>query len=220
MKPNYLIKLDAKKEFERLLNSDFEDVDLNVDKYKELRSDLIKKYNELESLGNEKYKIDLNYGLFLYEFLNDLYNLDENMLLSSNMSFWYYLSLKVVPNIVYKRWKDSSLESRFYKTNKRVWLFSLWLYIHLSWQGNKEDTYKILENNSTDTIVQVIERAGDGYDINLTRELMKSIYEEKSQSYVRRIMVLNTIYLKTIEPCFYNGGYKGYVNMLIKKARN
>ena len=48
----------------------------------------------------------------------------------------------------------------FYKKGVRLYSGKLWWYIHLSWQGDLEQTKSILINNSTDTILQIVERPG------------------------------------------------------------
>ena len=215
-----LLKMEAKVEFDKLVENNFNPISDIPEEYREIRIKLVNKFNELESLNFNKYKMDLHFGLYLYELLNSIFYFNEKMADASNMGFWYYLSIKILPDLVYKRWEEKNLATRFYKTDKRVWLFSMWIYIHLSWQGSIEDTRIVLENNNTDIIVQIIERAGEGYEIELIRQLMKQIYQKGVQSLIRRIMVLNTIYLKTIEPQIFTGGYEGYVKMLIEKASN
>lgn len=212
-------KIQAKIEYNKLREKNFKFTVSSKDisePYKRIREELVNIYNDLKK-DYSTYNIDLRFGLALYEVLNKEFNLNNDMVIASNIDFWISLSINIFPDLVYDRWGDSV--NRFYNHNKRIWLLSLWWYIHISWQGSMDETFKILEGNTTDTIVQLIERVGIGYDLNLTRELMRGIKRHKSNSKVfRTVMVLNTIYFHTIEPEFFKGGYEGYVDMLFNKA--
>lgn len=190
-------------------------------KYEKLRSKLLEAERKtLEFIKNNQkkkdYFHDLIFGLELYEILNNDFNFTERN--ASNDEIWIYLSVKVVPDIVYNRW--GLAESRFYKQSRRIWLRTIWWYVHLSWDGSKEKTFNLLKNHTTDEIVQLVERSGPrGYRINLTREIMKQFGsgdEKFDRNLFRRIMKLNTARLKVIEPNLRLGGVKQYVKELIE----
>ena len=197
------------------------------DKYIELRKKLLKaerkteeyiKNNEIKS--RKEYFHDLLFGLELYDVLNNDYYFSERN--ASNDEIWIYLSIKVIPDIVYNRW--GLTETRFYKQSRRIWLRTLWWYIHLSWLGSKKETFNLLKNHTTDEIVQLVERSGpQGYRIDLTREIMKqfgSLNEKHDRNLFRKIMKLNIARLKIVEPCLTKGGTKQYVKELIEYFDN
>lgn len=191
------------------------------DKYNELREKLLdaekKTFAFIKQNPKKKdYFHDLIFGLELYEILNNDFNFSERN--ASNDEIWIYLSVKVVPDIVYNRW--GLTETRFFKQSRRIWLRTIWWYVHLSWAGSKQETFNLLKHHTTDEIVQLVERSGPrGYRIDLTREIMKqlgSTKEKFDRNLFRRIMKLNTARLKVIEPYLAIGGVKQYVKELIE----
>lgn len=170
----------------------------------------IKKYPK-----KSDYYHDLLFGLELYEILINDFNFTQRD--ASNDEIWIYLSIKVIPDIVYTRWGIT--EARYYKQSRRIWLKTIWWYIHLSWDENKEKTFNLLKNNTTDEIVQLVERIGPkGYRIELTREIMKQLNSKTNgfnRVLFRKIMKLNTARLKVVEPSLTIGGVKQYVKELI-----
>lgn len=214
-----ITKVQAREEFNKLIEQSFKvnESELSND-FKKIRNILVGEYNSIKNKYSKPYDIDLNFGLTLYKLLNEELDLVNDKTLASNIDFWIFISLKLIPDIVFDRWGNQ--QTRFYSYNKRIWPLSIWWYIHLSWQGEHYSTYETLKDNSTDTIVQLIERVGVGYDLYLTRAIMSRLSkEEKKTQLFRRVMVLNTIYLQTIEPMFFKGSYEGYVNMLFDKAK-
>lgn len=168
-----------------------------------------------ESKSNKKdYLYDLRFGLGVYNLLNNEYDFKERQ--ASNDEIWIYLSMNVVPDIVYNRWKLS--ETRYFSQSRRIWLKIIWWYIHLSWNKSIQDTYKLLNEFTTDEVVQLVERSGSsGYRVDVTREIMKqfSQIENKSNRLFRKVMKLNTARLRIVEPALAKGGTKKYVEELI-----
>lgn len=192
--------------------------------YQPLRNDLCMLFDAaLSEIGitedqiaekNYSYQVDLIFGLALYEVLNEKYGM--NIRLAATEGVWRYLSVCVVPDLVEKRYgKDHP--DRFWKKPKRLWLRVLWWYIYLSWQGNVESTRKVLKDNSTDEILQLVDRCGrGGYRVNLYRELMKEYSEHdaterRKKQLFRKMMVLNTARVQVLEPELTPGGNRGYV---------
>lgn len=162
------------------------------------------------------YAFDLNMGLILYRVLKEDYGFNERLAAQDEM--WRYLSLEVFPDLVYERFGLNDL--RFYKGTRRIWLKSIWWYIHLSWQGTVEETLDTLKDNSSDEILQLLDRSGiGGYRVELTREMMRQ-YKVHSGTRVpelfRRILKLNTARLNVIEPSLVEGGTETYVTDLYK----
>ena len=113
------------------------------------------------------------------------------------------------------RW-DSAPPVRYWKGRSRIWLRALWWTVHLTWQGNEENTRKVLESVTTDTVVQLVERPGKGgFRIDLTRLIFGMRWLRKpSQDQFRAIMKLNTAQIVLKEPVFCEGGLFGYVDAL------
>ncbi|MCQ9288077.1 hypothetical protein NQ035_04245 [Staphylococcus gallinarum] len=217
---NYDIN-NAKRDFDKLqvlsteiapieTTNEFEDL---RQKLLEARDDIFLEY-QLDGVEKLDYKFDLLFGIRLFEILNEntkFYNRD-----AMNDDLWRYVSIKIIPDIVHSRWGFN--EDHFFKTSRRIWLKTIWWYINLSWMGNSEDTFKLLENNTTDTILQLVERPGIGYNVEMYRELMKQYYEynDSSRQLFRRVLKLNTARLLTTSPELMEGGIPQYVHDLFE----
>ncbi|MFJ1814897.1 hypothetical protein [Staphylococcus saprophyticus] len=216
---------NAKKDFDKLqvlskevapidVPNEFEDL---RQKLLRARDDIFKEY-QLDGVEKLDYKFDLLFGINLFEILNEnikFYNRD-----AMNDDLWRYLSIKVIPDIVHSRWGFN--EDHYFKTSRRIWLKTIWWYINLSWTGNIECTYRLLENNTTDTILQLVERPGIGYNVEMYRELMKQYnsYSDSSRQLFRRVLKLNTARLLTTSPELVEGGIPQYVEDLFKAVRD
>lgn len=166
---------------------------------------------------NNSYQVDYLFGLKLYQLLNDDYNM--SIRIASTEGVWRFLSTCVVPDLVEMRY-GLDHPDRFWKKAKRIWLRVIWWYIHLSWQGDEDSTREILKDNSTDEILQLVDRCGrDGYRVDLYREIMKQyadmdINDRRKDQVFRRMMVLNTAKVQVIEPALVDGGEIKYVDDL------
>lgn len=197
--------------------------------YTELRKDLCLLFdNALQQIGitaeqinqkNYSYQLDLQFGIKLYSTLNQKYGM--NVRLAATEGVWRYLSVCVVPDLIAKRYgKDHP--DRFWKKPKRLWLRVLWWYIYLSWQGSEKDTITVLKDNSTDEILQLVDRCGrGGYRVDLYRALMLQNskldpIDRRRRQLFRKMMVLNTARVQVIEPELTVGGNIGYAESLSK----
>jgi hypothetical protein len=166
------------------------------------------------------YAFDLNIGLLLYRVLKEDYAFNER--LAAQDEIWRYLSLEVFPDLVYQRFGIN--DQRFYKGTRRIWLKSIWWYIHLSWQGTEEKTFNTLKDYSADELLQLLDRSGSGgYRVELTREMMRQykVYaNRKVPQLYRRVLKLNTARLNIIEPSLVEGGIETYVSDLYKYFLN
>ncbi len=197
--------------------------------YIELRSDLCSLFQQtLLELGitpeqiskqNNSYQMDYLFGLKVYSLLNKKYGMNPRT--ASNAGVWRFLSLRVVPDIIDLRYGIGHPD-RYWKRDKRIWLRVLWWYIYLSWQGDENSTALVLKDNTTDEILQLVDRCGrGGYRVELYRELMKQhadidILIRRKEQLFRRIMTLNTARVQVIEPGLVDGGEKQYVSDLIR----
>lgn len=179
---------------------------------------IYEKTNFLKNDGTKinSYSFDLHLGVTLYHILKEDYDFNER--LAAQDEVWRYLSLEVFPDLVYQRFGLN--DERFYKGTRRIWLKSIWWYIHLSWQGSYEETFNTLKDNSSDQLLQIVDRSGSGgYRIDLTREIMKQYkvhVNSKVPQLFRRILKLNTARLNVIEPSLVAGGIEAYVTDLYK----
>lgn len=199
-------------------------------------NDLRKEFKEIEESVNKElslkekssaistYDYDLLFGIKMYEMLSSKYRISERQ--ASQDGVWMFLSIEVIPDVVFRRWKGLN-ESRYYKESRRIWLKTLWWYIHLSWQGDYEGTFKVLIDNTTDDLVQLVERSGSkGYRVKLYREIMLnySLIEEnekgRKNQLFRKVMKLNTARARVVEPALTNGGEEQYVKELFKYFDN
>jgi hypothetical protein len=128
--------------------------------------------------------------------------------------FWRHLSLVVVPHLVLARWDDRP-EDRFWRSRSRVWLRAMWWFVHLTWQGSERSTREAIDGFTTDDVVQLVERPGRGFRVELCRALIRAAGERKEGlRKFRQLMKLNTAKLVMIEPSFHEGGVDGYVRGL------
>lgn len=192
------------------------------DEFLELRKQLIEardeifEQNNLDKANKLDYHFDLQFGLRLYEILNEQIGFTNRV--ATNDDAWRYLSICVIPDIVHSRWSLNA--DHFYKTPRRIWLKAIWWYIHLGWRGNAEETYEVLKENTTDTILQLVERPGIGYYIPMYREVLRQYaeVEDTSREIFRRVLKLNTARLVTTSPELVEGGIPAYVKDLFDTA--
>lgn len=189
--------------------------------------------NEAIEKEKKEYYQDVHFGLFLYEYL--LKQPGFNMRTAANDDFWRYLSIKVVPDLVAKRWgKDN--DAHYWSKPARIYLRCIWWYIHLSWQGDVEKTMKVLDSPcfSTDSILNLVERTGrKGTYIGVYRCIMyyysklsleeierfnksDAISKGKKEDLFRVIMKLHTAKVMVMEPELYPGGEMEYVKSLFR----
>ena len=145
MKILELTKEEAKKTFEFIsLNGISEDYfnDLSIE-YLDIR-----KFFLSLDIPEIEYSYDLKLALKVYEFFNQQQWFNDSV--ASNYGFWMYLSLKVIPEIIINR--HGWMPEYFYDKNVRIYIPTLYWYIHMSFQGDLEKTYNILKTLNTDYI--------------------------------------------------------------------
>lgn len=205
--------------------------------YTKIRYELTTAYNKTVSAHEKEgfYSVDLHYGLFVYDYLNskDWFSVR----LAADDEFWSYITLRTVPAVTGMRWGNDN-EDHFYKRPSRNWFRVLWWFIHLSWQGDEKSTLKLLEQSqfNQDIVLNLVERCGRGFDLQLTRALMKAFgnipYKEVLQmdarlqkvqshsTFFRTLMRMNQSTSPMLPPEFCSGGVDGYVQELIKKVKD
>jgi hypothetical protein len=223
---NSLSKKDSEKLFKEWDNS-APVLEEFLQDYQNLRNDLVISCQEtleslqinLDEIKKNQYEFDLGFGIRMYDLLVNKYYFNERQ--ASDDGIWRYLSMKIVPDITFKRW--GSNPQRFYMESRRLWIKSLWWYIHLSWQGNYYKTYDILKDNTTDELVQLVERSGpSGYRVMLCRKIMYYYgsvdpeHKKRGSQIFRRVMKLNTARSRVVEPALVIGGEEQYVKELFE----
>jgi len=206
----------------QIKSNSIEPIKLN-DNFTSLRNKLIEARNyifdkfQFDTKNKLDYQFDLLFGLEIYSILNQDSNFSNRV--ANNDDMWRYLSVKVIPDIVHSRWGLN--EAHFYKMPRRIWLKTIWWYIHLSWYKNKSETYDILKDNSTDTILQLVERPSLGYYIDLYREIMYQYYKtgNSDRDLFRRVLKLNTARIVSTSPELLDGGLVIYVAKLFEDAK-
>lgn len=196
-----------------------------------LRTIIVKKYKEAFSSGKPSdktvgYQIDINVGLQLY---SELPPSQFTVVDANNDDFWRFLSCKIFPDLTYMRYPTPEISSgnsiinqkRFFNGKRRIWLKTLWWYVHLSWQGDANKTREVLKRCGADTIGHLIERTGKGYRLELYRELMRqySALDKRGSELFNKIQVRNLVQCMSIEPHLAEGGEREYIADLIKKTQ-
>lgn len=202
--------------------------------YVSLREQLVAAYDEVNasvacSNGSEHtrlYQREYLYALRVFEILNSE---GLSVRAASDDGVWRFLSMVVVPDIVYDRWKKpndprSINAKRFYLGTRRIWLKVLWWYVYLCWQGSTEATAKLISTNNADEISQLVERAGTGgYRVELFREIMRyydtNLTPEQrisEKNLLSRVLQLNIARSQIIEPDLIPGGVSVYVKQLFE----
>ena len=199
------------------------------DNYKNLREFLVEKSNGYISSGLVEYDYDLMLALDLYEFLES--QQDFTHIFRSSVEFWRYLSVYVIPDIVEKRWgcgPEEKYENHFYKKGVRVYPYTLYWYIYLTWCGSRTKTYEMLKDASDDEILNLVERPSRiGINVDLMRAFNKRFFaipknkrkilvNGKRISLYRVLLKKNTGKLLIYRPEFYPNGLEGYVDMLFE----
>lgn len=221
-------KKEADKRYKDLRSNDFKPM-LRKNNFDEpLREELLKIHErtlEEKNLNedNISYTYDYTFALKMYKlFQNGHFALPLHLAASTGL--WRFISLNIIPDVVNKRWGDAP--DHFYIKPNRIWLKTLWWYIFLSWQGSVASTEDILKDNTTDTILNLVERVGsNGYRVEMSRELMKQyglLPKEdglKNPDTFRKVMKLNTARTKSVEPSLIEGGTEIYVRDLFEHIK-
>lgn len=187
--------------------------------YTDLRQKLLAGFSNIEP--GHKYRTDYQFGYLLYVTLEKFGFTQRD---AADDDKWRFLSLCVIPDLVAKRWGKSA-EIRYYKQGDRIWLKTIWWYIHLSKQPTLEETVKVIANNTTDEILNLVDRIGrNGYNIEVFRFIMYYYWKARQVNTMigskdfRRVMILHTALNMNVIPDLCMGGSEGYVKLLFNMA--
>ncbi len=216
--------------------------------FKAIREKIVEEFKD--SLKSSNYRInyilDLRVGLKLYEVLN-IEN-SFSIIQANDDDIWRYLSVCVMPDLTFIRYPNLNEDveilresipnlsyaigikteqdsvrikkKRFYSHTRRIWLKTLWWYVHLGWQGNTKKTYDVLKNNGTNIISHFIERPGRGYREDLFRCMLYrySLLPEQKDSTFRAAAKLNLAKCVSMEPALADGGEMQYSKDLFEEV--
>lgn len=215
--------IDGKTSYEEISDK----ITLPDRELKDFRNIIIGKYKEYRD-AYKQYELDYRFALFFYEMTRPNSNNSYSISIyeASNNSFWTYVSTVIFPDIVFDRWFNRNQNSISYdhygQKSVRNYFRTLWWYIHLSWLEDHEHTETIVKNNTTDTILNLVERPGQGYMVELYRLIMKKYVElntnEKKGQLFRNVLKINNACLVTTNPFLYKDGLNGYVDNLFAIA--
>lgn len=191
--------------------------------YTDFRNELLSVFNTTlaETDGKMNYLLDLRVGIKLYSLMPLGKNL--TVIQANDDDIWRYISVKVMPDITYLRYPNPEKGSirinqkRFYSHTRRIWLKTLWWYVHLSWQGTEEATFNALKDNGVDNINKLIETPGRGYRISLFRSMILA-YHNTAPHRVKDFAAftkLNNAKCVSIEPELTSGGVRIYAQNLL-----
>lgn len=194
--------------------------------YSSFRETLLKAFKAAleESEGKLSYLLDLRVGICIYQLMP--IGKDFSIISANDDDIWRYISVKVMPDITYIRYPDPAKgdirinSKRFYRGTRRIWLKTLWWYVHLSWQGSAEKTFAVLKDNATDNINKLIETPGKGYRLNLYRNIVRE-YSETSPHKAKdfaAITKLNNAKCISVEPELIHGGEREYAKQLVSEV--
>lgn len=214
----------------------------------QLRQSLVTLFNTTlkEHTGEVGYALDLEMGLHIYSLLNPENGFTK--ILANDDDFWRFISMNVIPDLTMIRFPNSEEQveilrrkyvglsyggdvrpeknsarlrtKRFYAHSRRIWIKTLWWYVHLSWQGDAEKTRTILKNNGADIISQCIERTGGGYRLSTYRAMMKAYSKLpdkfRTSKMFRAAARLNLVRCVSVEPALIPGGEEAYAEKLFE----
>lgn len=216
--------------------------------YKSIREGVVFSFKKALENNNNRidYNLDLKVGLELYELLNPAEGFD--IVKANNDDIWRYISVCVLPDLTFIRYPNQSSDvdiiqeyipelsyaiapksekdsirikkKRFYSHTRRIWIKTLWWYIHLGWQGTSERTYEVLKNNGTNIISHFIERPGRGYREQLFRYMLYAyaLLPEQKDSTFRAAAKLNLAKCVSVEPALTEGGERTYSQQLFDEV--
>lgn len=196
----------------------------NIDReYQDIRNIVYAEYKKYEAQGDDE--VDYRVGLALYKlFLQEKYKL--NPIYANDDDIWRYLSVRIFLDITYLRSPTKDRfgvyfsHDRIYKHTKRIWIKQLWWFIHLTWQGDEEQTYAVLKKYGPGCFSQILERAGKGYRVEIIRKMFKKM-AERNDGKVNQTKIFTPImklyYAKmfVVEPTLVDGGIDSFLDKIL-----
>lgn len=229
-------KLKNDKSFLQELSASLANLDLS-EPYITIRNKLKRKLTEAiekterheHTTRSAEYSVDLDMAEEIFRIMTE-YGLSVRD--AADEQVWIYISVKVIPDVILERWRWSEKkiahEDRFYANSRRIYPSMLWWYYYISYQDTSSDpitdTRKILINNQSDDISQLVERAGTGgYPIKLYKQIMaeygkRLLDGRKPDNLLSRVLKLNIIQMQSLEPELTYDGIESYVCELFDRV--
>lgn len=195
--------------------------------YREFRDKIVLAWKDVDAAGKSlrtyQYHLDVKVGLTLYTFLRIN---GFNQIYAETDDWWRFITVRLFPDLTYMRYPaDDEVRinrKRFFEHTRRIWLKTLWWYVHLSWQGDENRTEAVLEKLGTDAISQIIERPGRGYRPEVFRAIALKCATESSwcgSKPFQKVMARHSIYNASFEPTLFRGGLSGYADHIFSETK-
>jgi hypothetical protein len=168
--------------------------------------------------GNE---IDVSIGISIYDTLrSNNYVIDFQML--SNRDFWTKLNLFLIPDVIYWRFSQNNkiVHSDRFTTHKRrsyTWFVSISCYLFND--HNSLDEWIYLRQLGIDDKVQLIERAGFGYNKTYYLLFIKKVLNCKinNKDVIRSLTRVSTFFQSRFSYCFTQDSISAFLDFLLKE---
>lgn len=216
----------ANDRFEELKNNNFVVTLSKGSPFFNLRKSMLDEHSKLQSLT--PYLQDLELGKIFHKVLLEMKDIDLSILTTT--SFWRFIALDVIPEVIYARFSadgkvDDALKAHFYSKAVRIYPYDLFWYYEIFSQGTEQETFDFLSNKcfSTDTILNTIERMGrKGFRKDIYRNILikystldfSKFPSQRRNLILRSILIQHTSKNAVFIPDCYEGGVDGYVEML------
>ena len=196
----------------------------------EMRSAVVGAFDKAGGLTlspKKMYPVDVEVGLALYE---ELQGMGFTMAQAADDDIWRALTIKVFPDLTYLRFPEPDTDAegntlrlrpkRFYSHTKRIWVKTLWWYIHLAWQGSPEATRDTIAENGSNIISHTVETPGRGFRVDVYRAFLReySKLPVKKDVYYRKAEKLRNAECRNFEPALYSAGIDAYCASLFERV--
>lgn len=142
-----------------------------------------RKYPE-DEYKDYKYQRDIDIGLALYKFFENDFR-EFSTWEANDRHMWSYLSLKIVPDIIFRRGgKTMPIPNLYYKRPSRMYLRKLWWFIHLSLVKDRRtdkcdvvETRLLLGHLREQDANELMDRSSGGFHVEFSR-IMMNLYSK------------------------------------------
>ena len=115
----------------------------------------------------------------------------------NNLETEFKFRINKIPTVNFE-----NVKKYYFEQTNRMYIPVMWWYIHMSFQGDMKITLSVLNDLSTDYIMQLVDRKGRyGFYLEVSREIMRCIslvpkkirdHKENNKVLFRRVMIQNT----------------------------
>ena len=168
--------------------------------------------------GNE---IDVSIGICIYDLFRSNNNVIDFQMLS-NRDFWTKLNLFLIPDVIYWRFSQNNktVHSDRFTTHKRrsyTWFVSICCYLFND--QNSDDEWIYLRQLGIDDKVQLVERAGFGYNKTYYLLLIKKVLNCKinNKDVFRSLTRVSTFFQSRFSYCFTDDSISAFLDFLLNE---